>query len=71
MTVTDELLRQALEAEDGQPISAGARAAHVRDALAAGRAYYIDLSPVPEDKRGALIAELDALVRRAAQPSAA
>lgn len=62
---TDERYRQALEAEDGQPVSAGARVAHVRDALAAGRAYYVDLSAVPEDKRGALIAELDALVRRA------
>jgi len=62
---------QALLAEDGQPVSAGARMSHVRDAIASGRAYYIDLSTVPEHKRVALIAELNELVRRAAETSAA
>jgi hypothetical protein len=66
----DELYRKALEAEDGQPVSAGARLSHVRDALASGRAFYADLSGVPEDKRRTLIAELSELVRRAESPAA-
>jgi hypothetical protein len=68
---TDELYRQALEAENGQPISAGARVAHIREALATGRGFFADLSAVPEAKRQALIAELNELVRRASGSSAA
>lgn len=67
---TGDLNRNALEAEDGEPISAGARVAHVREAVAAGRAFYADLSAVPEDKRRALIAELSELVRRASESAA-
>jgi hypothetical protein len=67
MTDSTDLYRKALEAEDGQPISAGARIAHVREALATGRAFYADLSAVPEEKRRALIAELNELVRRASE----
>ena len=68
---TDELYRKALEAEDGQPVSAGARVAHVREAVAAGRAFFADLTAVPQDKRPALIAELNELVRRASESPAA
>jgi hypothetical protein len=67
----DELYRAAIEAEGGQPVSAGARLSHVRDALASGRAFYADLSAVPEERRQALIAELNELVRRAAESPAA
>jgi hypothetical protein len=69
-STTDPYLR-ALQAEDGQPISAGARISHVREALAAGRAFYADLTAVPQDKRPALIAELNELVRRASGSPAA
>lgn len=68
---TDELYRQALESEGGQCVSAGARLSHVREALAAGRAFYADLSAVPEEKRRLLIQELNELVRRAAESPAA
>ena len=68
---TDDLYRKALEAEDGQPISAGARVAHIRDSLATGRGFYADLSAVPEAKRQAVIAELNELVRRASESPAA
>jgi hypothetical protein len=69
-TSSDELFRQAAEAENGMPVSAGARMAHVRAAVAAGRAFYVDLSGVPEDQRPALVNEIKELVRRAsAQPS--
>jgi len=67
----DDLYRKALEAADGQPVSAGARIAQVREALATGRAFYADLSAIPEDKRPALIAELNEIVRRAAETPAA
>jgi hypothetical protein len=71
MNSTDELYRKALEMEDGQFVSAGARFSHVRESLAAGRAFYADLSAVPEEKRQSLIKELTELVRRAAETSAA
>jgi hypothetical protein len=61
----EELFRRAAEAEGGMPISAGARVAHIRLALESGRAFYVDLSGVPEDKRPALIAEIKELVNRA------
>jgi hypothetical protein len=61
----EELFRQAAEAEDGMPVSAGARVGQIRLAVASGRALYVDLSSVPEDKRPALVAEIKALVNRA------
>jgi hypothetical protein len=64
---SDELFRQAAEAEDGMPVSAGARMAHMRMALASGRALYVDLSGIPEDKRPALVIEIKELVNRAVQ----
>jgi hypothetical protein len=63
-TSPDELYRNALQAEDGEAISAGARVSHVQAAAQAGRAVYVDLSAVPEEKRPALIAEINELVRR-------
>jgi hypothetical protein len=62
---SEELFRQAAEAEGGIPVSAGARVAHVRGAVEAGRALYVDLSGVPEDNRLAVIAEIKELVNRA------
>jgi len=47
------------------PVSAGAGVGQIRLAVALGRAAYLDLSGVPEDKRPALVAELKALANRA------
>lgn len=60
----DELYRKALEAEGGEPVSAGARVAHVIAALEQGRAVYVDLSAVPEAKRTVVVAEIKCLVER-------
>ena len=68
---SDDIYRKALESEGGQPVSAGARVSHVRAAVEAGRAFYADLSAVPENRRPALIAELEKLVRRATETPAA
>jgi hypothetical protein len=66
MTATlEERFRQAAEAEGGEPISAGARIAHVRMAVEAGRAFYVDLSGLPEAERPIVIAEIKELVNRA------
>jgi hypothetical protein len=62
---SEELFRQAAEAEGGMPVSAGARVAHVRMAVESGRALLVDLSAVPEDKRSAVVAEIKELVNRA------
>jgi hypothetical protein len=61
----EERFRQAAEAEDGMPISAGARVFHVRSAVESGRALYVDLSGVPDEKRPAVVAEIKELVHRA------
>jgi hypothetical protein len=61
----EELFRQAAEAEGGMPVSAGARVIHVRLAVESGRAFYVDLSGVPEDKRPALVAQIKELVNQA------
>lgn len=61
-----QLFRQAALEEDGMPISAGARVAHVQLALASGRATMVDLSEVPADLRDSLIAQIRELVRLAA-----
>jgi hypothetical protein len=62
---SEELFRKAAEEEDGMPVSAGARIAHVRTAVESGLAFYVDLSEVPEDKRPAVIAAIKELVKRA------
>jgi hypothetical protein len=64
-TPSDELFRRAAEAEDGMPVSAGARVEHARWALEAGRALHVDLSAVPEDQRPAVVAAIRELVERA------
>jgi hypothetical protein len=64
-TISEERFRQAAEAEDGVPVSAGARVAQVRRALEAGRIFHVDLSSVPEDDRPGVVAEIKALVDRA------
>jgi hypothetical protein len=61
----DKLFRQAAEAEGGMPVSAGARIIHVRTAEQKGRAVYVDLSAVPEEKRAAVIVQIKELVNRA------
>ena len=61
----EELFRQAAEAEDGMPVSAGARFLHVRSAVESGRALYVDLSGVPDEKRPAVVADIKELVHRA------
>jgi hypothetical protein len=62
--LAEDRFRMAAEAEGGVPISAGARVAHLRKAVDAGRAY-VDLSGVPEDEREAVVAEIKAVVDRA------
>jgi hypothetical protein len=62
---SDELFRQAAEAEGGAPVSAGARRMHIRLAIESGRAFYVDLSNVPEDKRAEVIAQIQELVTKA------
>jgi hypothetical protein len=67
---SQELFRQAAEAEGGMSVSAGARVAQVRKAVESGRAMYVDLSAVPEEKRPALVAAIKDLVIRASIESA-
>ena len=66
----NDLFRQAAEAEEGMPVSAGGRISHVRAAVTAGRALYVDLSAVPENARAAVIDEIQELVRRASARTA-
>ena len=58
-TPPEELFRQAAEAESGMPVSAGARGKAV---------FWLDLTPVPEGKRGALVTQIKELVSRASVP---
>jgi hypothetical protein len=62
---SEERFRHAAESEGGIPVSAGARVAHVRMAVEAGRVFYVDLSSVPEEARPAVVSEIRALVDRA------
>jgi hypothetical protein len=62
---SEERFRQAALAEGGQPVSAGARVEHVRQAIEAGRGVYVNLSGVPEERRRAVVAEIEELVNRA------
>ncbi len=64
-TTSEELSRRAADAEGGMPVSAGARVAHIRQAVESGRAFYVDLSGVPEEKRADVVAEIKDLVKRA------
>ncbi len=61
----EERFRQAAEAEDGMPGSAGGRVLHVRSAVESGRALYVDLSGVPDENRPAVVAEIKELVHLA------
>jgi hypothetical protein len=61
----DDLYRKALEAEDGEPISAGARVAHVQLSVESGRTCYVDLSGVPADERAALVTRIKKMVTEA------
>jgi hypothetical protein len=60
---TEQLFRQAAEAEGGMTVSAGARVAHVRLAVESGRAINVDLSQVPEDRRASLVAVIREMVK--------
>jgi hypothetical protein len=60
-----ERFQGAAESEGGMPVSAGARIAHVQSAVQAGRAYYVDLSRVPEDRRPELVNKINDLVNAA------
>ena len=55
-STADDRFFHAAEQEGGLPVSAGARVAHVQLALAAGRAFQVDLSDVPQHKRAAVVA---------------
>ena len=62
---SEERFRNAAESEGGISVSAGARVSHVRMAVDAGRAFYVDLSGLPEGERPAVISEINDLVARA------
>jgi hypothetical protein len=64
-TSSENLFRRAAEAENGTPISVGARVAHVRLAIESGRAIVVDLTGVPDENRTALVAEIKELVHKA------
>jgi hypothetical protein len=63
---TEQMFRQAAEAENGMPVSAGARVAHIHLALHSGYAVTVDLSQVPEERRSSLVAVIREMVRLAA-----
>jgi hypothetical protein len=65
----EDLYRKALETEGGEHVSAGARVAHVECAIESGRAFYVNLSAVPAEKRSALLAEIQELIKRTEHPS--
>jgi hypothetical protein len=65
----EELFRQAADGEGGMPVSAGARLLHVRVAVEGGRAFLVDLSSIPEEKRPLVVAEIKELVNRASNRS--
>ncbi len=58
--------RKAMEAEDGEPVSAGARVAHVKAAAESGRIAQFDLTAVPVELRPALLVEIRELIRERA-----
>jgi len=60
----DDLFRQAAEAEGGASVSAGVHIFHLRTAEEKGRAIYVDLTTVPEEKRTAVILQIKELVQR-------
>jgi hypothetical protein len=64
-TSPEELFRIAAEGENGASVSAGARQVHIRKAIESGRAFYIDLSGVPENKRLTIVAAIKELVAKA------
>ena len=66
----DDRYRQAMEADDGKPVSAGARVAHVKAAAEAGRSVQLDLSDVPAELRPALLVEIRELIREHAARAA-
>jgi len=68
--VPSDRYRQAIEADDGEPVSAGARVAHVKAAAEAGRSVHLDLSDVPAELRPALLVEIQELIRERAARAA-
>ena len=66
----DDRYRKALEADDGEPVSAGARVAHVRAAAESGRSVQVDLSDVPAELRPSLLVEIRELIRERAARAA-
>lgn len=60
----EDLFRQAAEAVGGLPVSAGVRIFHLRMAEEKGRAMFVDLTTVPEEKRAAVILQIKELVQR-------
>lgn len=58
----EEKFRRAAESENGCPISAGARVAHVQLSFEDGRGVQIDLDGIPREKRPSVIAAIQDLV---------
>lgn len=68
-STTEQLFRNAADAEGGMSVSAGARIAHLRLALDSGRAVTVDLSEVPQDRRSSLVALIRELVKLTSEQS--
>lgn len=66
----NDLYRKAMETDDGEPVSAGARVAHVKAAAESGRSVQVDLSDVPAELRPALLVEIRELIRERAARAA-
>lgn len=70
LTPAQERFRAMAIEESGMPISAGVRVGHILQSVESGRAYYVDMSAVPDEKRPTLVNEIKELVRRASDPAA-
>jgi hypothetical protein len=61
----EDRFRRAAELEDGCPVSAGARVAHVQLTWEDGRGVQVDLVGIPNEKRPGVVAAIQAMVNQA------
>jgi hypothetical protein len=64
-----ENYRMALESDEGDPVSAGARLAHIRASAEASKTAQFDLSAVPVELRPSLLVEIRELIQDRAAKS--
>jgi hypothetical protein len=60
----DDASRRPAELEDGDAASTAPRIFHVRTSAERSRAFYVDLSAVPESRRAAVMSQIRDLVTR-------